>query len=86
MIAAESFFADPPGNAKRRQDFSCRQFVADLPLREAVKPPILVPVFGERVPDELGDGQSIGFDPGVSRLDDVRGKAVQEKNVLSTLF
>ena len=32
-----------PRNAKRRQDFSCRQCVVGLPFREAVKPPLLVP-------------------------------------------
>ena len=48
-------------------------------FREAVKPPLFVPVFRDRLLGELCDGQPIGFDPGEDRLDDVRGKAVQGK-------
>ena len=69
-----------PRNAKRRQDFSCRQFVVGLPHREAVKPPLLVPVLRDRLLGELCDGQPVRFDPGKDRLDDVRGKAVQGKD------
>ena len=65
-----------PGNAKRLQDFSCRQFVVGLPFRESVKPPLFVPVFRDRLSGELFDGQPIGFDPGESRLDDVRGETI----------
>ena len=50
------------------------------PFREAVKPPLLVPVFRDRLLGQLCDGQPIGFDPGEDRLDDVRGKAVQGKD------
>ena len=50
------------------------------PLREAVKPPLFVPVLRDRLLGELCDGQPIGFDPGEDRLDDVRGKAVQGKD------
>ena len=57
-----------PRNAKRRQDFSCRQFVVGLPCREAVKPPLFVPVFRDRLNGELGDGKPIGFDPGVAGI------------------
>lgn len=69
-----------PRNAKRRQDFSCRQSVVGLPFREAVKPPLFVPVLRDRLLGELCDGQPIGFDPREDRLDDVRGKAVQGKD------
>lgn len=69
-----------PRNAKRRQDFSCRQCVVGLPFREAVKPPLLVPVLRNRLLGELCDGQPIGFDPREDRLDNVRGKAVQGKD------
>lgn len=51
-----------------------------LPHREAVKPPLFVPVFRDRLLGELCDGQPIRFDPGEDRLDDVWGKAVQGKN------
>jgi len=44
-------FIFSPRNAQRRQDFSCRQFVVGLPHREAVKPPLLVPVFRDRLLD-----------------------------------
>ena len=50
------------------------------PFREAVKPPLLVPVFRDRLLGQLCDGQPIGFDPGEDRLDNVRGKAVQGKD------
>ena len=50
------------------------------PFREAVKPPLLVPVLRDRLLGELCDGQPIGFDPREDRLDDVRGKAVQGKD------
>ena len=50
------------------------------PFREAVKPPLFVPVFRDRLLGELCDGQPIGFDPGEDCLDDVRGKAVQGKD------
>ncbi|MBQ6595982.1 MAG: hypothetical protein IJH79_00380 [Lentisphaeria bacterium] len=43
-----------PRNAKRRQDFSCRQFVVGSAFREAVKPPLFVPVFRDR---RLGVGE-----------------------------
>ena len=44
----------PPRKCRRRQDFSCRQFVVEFPLREAVKPPLFVPVFRNR-PGQLPD-------------------------------
>ena len=69
-----------PRNAKRRQDFSCRQFVVGSAFREAVKPPLFVPVFRDLLLGQLCDGQPIGFDPGEDRLDNVRGKAVQGKD------
>lgn len=50
------------------------------PFREAVKPPLFVPVLRDRLLGELCDGQPIGFDPREDRLDDVRGKAVQGKD------
>ena len=50
------------------------------PHREPVKPPLLVPVFRDRLLGQLCDGQPIGFDPGEDRLDDVRGETVQGKN------
>ena len=50
------------------------------PFWEAVKPPLFVPVFRDRLLGELCDGQPIGFDPREDRLDDVRGKAVQGKD------
>ena len=51
-----------------------------LPFREAVKPPLFVPVLRDRLLGELGDGKPVRFDPGEDRLDNVRGKAVQGKN------
>ena len=51
-----------------------------LSCREAVKPPLLVPVLRDRLSGELFNGQPVGFDPGEDRLDDVRGKAVQGKD------
>ena len=50
------------------------------PFREAVEPPLFVPVFRDRMLGELCDGQSFRFYPGEDRLDDVRGKAVQGKD------
>ena len=44
-----------------------------LPCREAVKPPLLVPVFRDRLLGELCDGQAVRFDPGEDCLDNVRG-------------
>ena len=37
------------------------------PFREAVKPPLVVPVLRDRLLGELCDGQPIGFDPGEDR-------------------
>ena len=51
-----------------------------LSCREAVKSPLFVPVFRDRLLGELGDGKAVRFDPGEDRLDDVRGKAVQGKD------
>ena len=50
------------------------------PFREAVKPPLFVPVFRDRLLGELCDGQPIWFDPGEDRFDDVRGETVQGKD------
>lgn len=50
------------------------------PLRKAVKPPLLVPVFRDRLLGELCDGQPIRFGPGEDRLDDVRRETVQGKD------
>ena len=38
-----------------------------VPFREAVKPPLFVPVFRDRLLGELCDGQPIGFEPGEDR-------------------
>ena len=50
------------------------------PFREAVKPPLFVPVLRDRLLGEFGDGKPVRFGSGKNRLDDVRGKAVQGKN------
>ena len=54
--------------------------VMGLPFWEAVKPPLLVPVFRNRLLGEFCDGQPIGFDPSEDRLDDVRSETVQGKD------
>ena len=79
----------PPANQSPRQPFksqkggkispAAKRFPLS-PHREAVKPPLLVPVFRDRLLGELVDGKPVRFDPGEDRLDDVRGKAVQGKN------
>ena len=51
-----------------------------LPHREAVEPPLLVPVFRDRLSGELFDGQSIGLRSGEDRFHDVGREVVQGKD------
>ena len=50
------------------------------PCREAVKPPLLVPVFGDGLRGELCDGHPIGLRPGEDRFHDVGREVVQGKD------
>ena len=51
---------------------SCRLCVVWLPFREAVKPPLFVPVLRDRLSGELFDGQPLGFDPGGAGIRSVK--------------
>ena len=51
-----------------------------LPFREAVEPPLLVPVFGDGMLGDLGDRDSIGLRAVEDRLHDVRREVGQEKD------
>lgn len=50
------------------------------PFREAVKPPLLVPVLRDGLGGDLCDGHPLGLRPGEDRFHDVGREVVQGKN------
>ena len=76
----------PPANQSPRQPFksqnggkispAAKRFPLSL-FREAVKPPLFVPVLRNRLLSQLCKGKTRGFGPGEYRLDDVRGEPCQ---------